>query len=289
MRLLSAVSTLFLIMASQATSAPLPGELAGLNIISGQSGASTIVRLATAATIATPFGPSPSVKTSGSEAAGFALVLQGDEPFVAFGGKLPKEAGGSTFALPLTNVVGMPSWNYDFAKNYEDKLKLPPGTYRLILWGEQDQVRLVLRLDGLSGRTSIHPSRLVRSEVNRPQPRLDVSGSVYSAGSWNAVTTDGVLFNALWIGARAFAAGQFGFCHYTSEDLADAAFLPGCPNADDQGFSNNRRVETTEHTRVLFQGTPAGAAGTHGQGAWWATEAVVEEAGYLSVWIGLTN
>lgn len=114
MRLLRAASALTLFLASQATAAaPAAGDLAGTNIIIGEPGASITVRLAEPATIATPFGPSPSIDATGDGASGFALVLQGQEPLVAFGGKLPKEAGGRTFALPLTNVVGMPSWNYE--------------------------------------------------------------------------------------------------------------------------------------------------------------------------------
>lgn len=276
--------------ASPVAAARTRPSLAGKTTVVASRPASIQVRVPAEATIETPFGATPDVKVEGGgDLVAFALVQEAADPFVLFGGRVPDGADGTEVALPLSNLPERTGWNFDFVKNYGDRTTVPPGNYRLYVFPGKGTARVSLELAGLRGSMTLSPRDAAAFHVDRPAPRLAAPGpakNVYSAGSASELRSTGLIFNTLWLKTAPFVAGQFQFCHYEGEDPLDAgAYAPGCANAKQTSTTNNRRTATEASTRLLFGGKSSLPATRHGQGFWYTTEGVVEDIGYVSLWL----
>jgi hypothetical protein len=291
-RLRLAVATALAALAGAApvSAEPRPLSLAGSTTITASSPASIAVRVPRPATIETPFGRSADVRVvGGGDLVAFALVQEASDPFVLFGGRVPDGAAGTEIALPLSNLPERSGWSYDFVKNYLDETTIPAGSYTLYVFPGDEQASVTLQLDGLRGKTTLRPRGPADFAVSRPDPRLipgGVSRNLYSAGDAHALTGTGLMFNALWMKTDPFVSGQFQFCHYQDEHPAEPVeYAPGCPNATQETTVNDRRTETEATTKLLYGGKSSLPPVRHGQGFWYATQGVVEDLGYVSLWL----
>ncbi|HEX2196863.1 MAG TPA: hypothetical protein VHJ76_08050 [Actinomycetota bacterium] len=283
------ITCLLLGSATPAVATAAPPRLAGQTVIAAARPGSMAISLPAPARVATPFGASDDVSVrGGGNLVVFALVERDEDPFVLLGGRLPRASGAQTFALPLSNLPERSGWSYDFVKNYEDETVVPPGDYTLYVFPDGKPAQITLRLDGLSGKTSVAPRGPADFTVSTPDPRLTAgkTKNLYSAGAAHVLENQGLMFNALWLHTDPFVAGQFEFCHYEGQNPAEPVeYGPGCPNAKQSATLNNRQADMEPSTQLLYGGKSALPPTRHGQGFWYATEGVVTDVGYVSMWL----
>lgn len=274
-----------------ATTRNRPASLRGITSIVGSQGRWMDVSLDRATTVATPFGDSPdlSIRTT---SAFTALVLVGTSETtsetVLIGAKVPPEKDGTTLLAPLPPYPLPGGGNYDFAKTYEDETTLPAGSYRLYLITD-GPTRVRLRLRNLAGRTVLRPEASAPFTFEEPAPTLiGANGqmkNVYSAAAARDLDVRGLLFQSLWLRTRTHVAGQYFLCHRTGPaPIGPADSGPGCPFAE-KAIANDRYMMFEPDTKLLFQGYAGVPAGEHGLGTWFATESIVEDMRYMTLWL----
>lgn len=291
-RLAAAASVFAAVAGANAPVAARPpvAALAAVTTVRTATPASIAVRVPSPATIETPFGGSGDVRvTGGGDFVAFALVQEASDPFVLFGGRVPDGAAGTEIALPLSNLPERSGWSYDFVKNFGDATTIPAGSYTLYVFPGDEPAKVTLRLEGLLGRTTLRPRGDADFVVGSPGPRLlaaEVARNVYSAGESHVLDGTGLMFNSLWMKTAPFVAGQFQFCHYEDVNAAEPVeYAPGCPNAKQQSTVNNRTMATESTTKLLYGGKSSLPPVRHGQGFWYAAEGVVEDLGYVTLWL----
>jgi hypothetical protein len=203
-----------------------------------------------------------------------------------FGGRLPNGSAATEFLMPLGR------WNYNFAKFYDDRLELPAGDYRLYILPDGGRATVTLRFRGLSRSIALGISHESDYTLEFPDTRLlgaSEQGNVYWGGASNALRERGLIFNALWLRANPYVGGQFQFCHYGIEPAEPTAYGPGCPAGTDgfgqMGVANDRTLSSSRTTKLFLEGFPGLRPSDNGQGVWYATESLVEEASYLALWL----
>ena len=235
------------------------------------------------AMIRTPWGPNPDIHVKGKgRFVAFALVPESPKSEIVFGGRFPNEAEAMDFVMPLNR------FNFDFAKWYDGELELAPGRYDLYLIPDRSPVTITLRLHGLQGTTTVSPSTPVDSELAFPPSRLrgttGENENVYWGGHDYDLKREGILFNALWLRTTFHLSGQYQFCYYERvKPIEPVAYAPGCLVDGRIGLANDRYVMASPDTKLLFEGFGVVKPGPYGLGVWYATQSVVEEAGYLTL------
>lgn len=266
-------------------------KLQGVTTIIGNGGQWMDVTLDHEVGVETPFGDTPdlAVKASG-DFTGLVLVGKSKETAetVLLGAKIPSGKGGTTFLAPLPPYPLPGGGNYDFVKTYEDETILPAGEYRLYLLAS-GPARVRLRLNGAPGRTILRPRGLAPFVFEEPLPSLiganGQARNVYSANAAHELDSPGLLFHSLWLRTKAHLGGQYFLCHRTGPPPVEPADSgPGCPFAE-KAIANDRYMMLEPDTKLLFQGYAGVPAEEHGLGTWLATESVVEDMRYMTLWL----
>ena len=121
--------------------------------------------------------------------------------------------------------------------------RLEAGKYALFLFTDGAPVEVTLRFEGLSGRTTLRPSRAIDTNLTMPEVRFNAPGNIAYADETKVHYQGfkGFAFQVLRISGELSPAARFGHCVYATEPLLPptlAYITPGCPG----GLS----VETTE-------------------------------------------
>lgn len=265
-------------------------SLKGRNIIEFSESASISVFIPRDVEVDTPAGNSAAVSVERStDLTGFVLVQRdASEPLVVIGGRLPTAAGERDFVMPISNFPDNSGQNLEHFKNYPDATPVPAGEYELFVFSESGGGKIRLNLNGLKGTARLFPQQPTDVDIQRPEPRAlggaGTTNNLYSGGSSTELASGGLLFSALWLEHGGYIGGQFGFCHYEGgSEVEPLVFVPGCPNGRASAISNNRMVQATPGIRTQMIGWSSLPPGLHAQGAWYAAEAMVDHAGYVTV------
>jgi hypothetical protein len=263
------------------------GALAGTTRIQGNSPGAIDVTLPADATVATPFDSSPDLNVSGQGRL-VGLVLRGADGTTLLGARFP-EKDGAQFLMPVP-AYPAPGGNFEWIKFYADETTLPAGNYTLYLLADGAPVDITLRLHGLEGCTTVLPTRPAEYKLSFPPPRLlggaGAVNNVYSAAESNRFADDGLAFQALWIRADMYAAGQYFFCYRPGTPNAEAIDNgPGCLDSENMSFSNDRPLHLSSDTMLLMEGLAPLAKGDHRIGFWYSTESVVTDLHYATLWL----
>jgi hypothetical protein len=265
---------------------------AGTNVIAGAGTGYSLVRIPSKASIGTPFGESSHVSVRAGVNAGFvgfALVAADEQGRVlteggvasgVVGGRLPGSAK-IDFVVPLGGA------QYDFQKFYQDRFVFSPGLYRLYLISGPGRAAVTVKLDGLSGRTTLSPAADARAEIVRPPSTIlpGTTSNLYSGGAHRSLDSAGLMLQALWLRTNPHAAGQFGFCYYGTAPPPDpVAYAPGCPAAE-TSLANDRNFMLEDDIKLFLEAIPLPGEGTYGQGFWYATQSVVTDTDNVALWL----
>jgi hypothetical protein len=274
--------------------APAAPALARTTTIRGTRTAYVDVRLPRAATVRTPFGPSPDIAVSGAgRFVGVALV--GTEArtrqTTLFGGRLP-DAAGTRFLLPIAPYPAVGGGSFEVFKTYGDTATLPAGKYRLYLLTDGRPVTVTLRLAGLAGTAALAPRRPAPYQLAFPAARPaggnGLTTNVYSAGATFDPPSAALLFHALWVDTSAHVAGQYFLCHREGPGgIEPLDHGPGCPEAQQMDFTNDRTPTTEPDGKLHLHGYAPVPDVEHALGFWYATESVVTDVRYVALSLAL--
>lgn len=221
----------------------------------------------------------------------FALVRDSVELFGLLGGRLP--SGGPFFSEdhPIEFLLPLGASG---PVQEEGSFGLPAGDYKLYVITDGAPSEVVLRLDGLTGRTGIRASGDVEFDSELMTTRLDAPGkAVYSAGgSGKFETDDGLIFSYMVIVNRAWVAGEFGRCVWKGEARGPepVSWGPHCPTAEDP------MVETmqygpdefgVENGKGFYSATAGLNAGTYTLSHWYEAASLVDRAASYAFWLDL--
>lgn len=167
---------------------------------------------------------------------------------------------------------------------------LKPGNYRVYVVTDGAPVKIVWRLQALSGASRLSLSEHLRTKIFSPKPRFSLGERSYFT-SGVTVDLDGPAYYDSMLWARTPALGaQFSWCGYGGRqpDNADEAFSPPyCALNDDQGSipfatppRNADSVRYFDHTSD--QGVERGVRSV---GHWFKSNVPVERAGSTHVYL----
>lgn len=110
--------------------------------------------------------------------------------------------------------------------------KLPKGPYLLYLVTDGKPVSVDISIAGLSGSTSLAPTKSVHAGIDQPEEVItETTNTIYSNG--RSIDVDGP--STMWLtmmtmSGEAWAAGSYGHCIYRGEPPPPPiGFAPGCP------------------------------------------------------------
>jgi hypothetical protein len=215
-------------------------------------------------------------------------VLRGADGTTLLGGRFP-ERDGAQFLMPVPPYPS-PGGNFEWIKFYADETTLPAGDYSLYLLTDGAPADITLRLHGLEGCTTVLPTTPAEYKLSFPPPRLLGGGgaakNVHSAAESTRLPGDGLAFHALWVKADMYAAGQYFFCYRPGTPNAEPIDNgPGCLDSEKMSFSNDRPLHLSSDTMLVMEGLAPLSAGDHRVGFWYATESVVTDLRYATVWL----
>jgi hypothetical protein len=207
-----------------------PVVLGAENLVTGSSSGTALVTVPRDATFDGKTGDNPYFRfTGGGRFAGVLLASAGSDlirdgvllfvgryGFCGTPGCTPKEM---TQVLTLSGTDG--------------EAVLPAGNYRLYLVAE-DAASVHMKLDGLSGKTTIVPDGRIDAKVSEPESAISAPRNVaYSSGqAYDFKGAYGFTFKVLSIAGEAWAAGRYGSCIYRGNPPLPrqlAYNAPGCP------------------------------------------------------------
>lgn len=166
---------------------------------------------------------------------------------------------------------------------------LPAGRYRLLLVADGVAVTVRLRLDGLTGSTSLRPvgpaavswQPLVSNVSAGPKPALVAYSA--PAGDLPVSGRGGVLFTVFDVRVTAGDFGERGFCYYQGPP-GDRPYVVGCPGAQNGGGESITGPIVVPHTLRALQVLDGGAAAVTGStGLYYDSVAAVESFDALSL------
>lgn len=222
-----------------------------------------------------PNGAIPNVRISGSgEAVGIALTQYpasdhlDDRFFLAV-----------RFDNCAQRQTDCPQEDRYFNSAFVGRKVIPRGDYLLHLITESAPARVVLRLPGLNGRTTIEPRDSYTLDTNSPEPTSEVSptgGTTYSAGAPYAVGTRGFVLAIVLGRASERTDMEAGICDYVASAPPDgAAYGPHCNELARSGVGARHGAQDVKGFSLsllaAFSSTrslPPNITGERGLGAW---------------------
>ncbi len=285
---------------------PRAPRLGATTIISGSEPAVAFVRVESPATVdvhedfRSARGPSPSISiTGGGRFAGFVLVKETSrdtsENFLIAGRfsdcasrGCASEKKPMNYVSP-SNIAGSPSGFVD----------LDPGRYRLYLIADGTPVRIVLRLDGLEGRSSISPTTPAAVDLRAPSVHVSHNDgpAVWAAGSTYEGGAEGLIVVNMFVESRNLDRVGLGGCVYAypTAPPEEAAYGPHCTalaQALGGGFAftyrppEGPRRESVYLTARLGYGEGSlpfqNLDGRYGVGVWYASNAPIDDSGAMA-------
>lgn len=243
--------------------------LGGTVTLTGRTSGYLDVRLPVAATLAN--GASGASISGGGRWAGFYLTDTRRNGVRLLGGRAEGSRLGP-YMMPLGGVTNAASF------------RLPAGSYRLYLLTDGAPATVTLRLGGLSGRTSVTPSRRVPFDLYTPAAiaMSPGGGNVVVAGAAGALRGPGVAFDFLRTVNSHFQASNTEFCFYTRRPPSTPlAYAPGCP-ADITPVVTVVAPGVGRSEGAVYSASPDLPAGEYAQGFNFASVAVAEGFRYTA-------
>jgi hypothetical protein len=170
-----------------------------------------------------------------------------------------------------------------------DRIDLPPGNYRLYVINDAAPAEITLRLKGLSGETRLTPTRTAEVVVREPQVQLS-SGpleNIYSAGQTDPLRRPTISWTTLWLSGSPSGMSDLGTCLYKGRPPGDErfAYMPGCVSNGARGNRSFTIAGSTWFRETMSTWWPL-EVGEWGQGVYYESSSVVEDAGALNVLVG---
>ncbi|HVL39604.1 MAG TPA: hypothetical protein VM328_09465 [Fimbriimonadaceae bacterium] len=262
--------------------------LGAKNVISGSETAKIRVRVPRTSRLSKPLAGGSGLEVTGGKNGfvGFALVehTTKNKRITFIGGRLPDRVG----LPPLVMGLAGPD-------NSRADLKVPAGDYDLYLITKSPDVKVTLRLDGLTGRKGLRPRDRVTARIATPD--ADYSSSVvdgapknlYSAGADGRTRGSGVVFDALWQQRQAHLNTLNTFCYYQSkpDPLHPAPYAPGCPTTSDRAmFVANDGLVNPQRSQAVHYGGGLTVGPTYlGQGFSVTSAGLLDDLEYVALWL----
>lgn len=278
--------------AASKSSVPAPVSLAGTTIVKGSAITSVPVVLPRNATLATPFGPSPSVSVAGHGRL-VGIVLRGTSTRTdgvnLFAGRVLDVPGAPASAIPVGDYRLGSGGTYHFVKTSKDVTILPAGAYQLYLITEGKPVSVTLRLGGLSGVRTIAPKRpqagLVTTPKSQVLPAAGGSGNLALAKSETTLAARGLALQAIRFRTNAYLGGQYLFCHRNGpDDLPTDSYGPTCLRRDST-VANDRYPQPEPDTQLFLNAWAGVPAGQQSIGFTYLTEAAITDVSSVALWL----
>ena len=264
-----------------------PTTLRARNVISASRSGVMAVRLPTRVSIPTSrLGDVVRVSSRG-RAAGFVLTRSD-----------LANPGRPTLAAMRFTFCGPPACTADDGTSLiashspapNGTLTLSAGSYLLHAVADNGPVTVELRLPGLTGSARLAPRGAMRASVVAPAASVaaNPSGATYFGGSSFDVTGPaGLSFHALRLSARAWSAGNVGYCYYDQAPPATIGYGPGCPSGAFYPAVVDAVAAPVPTVRIYANVAVRDGSGVLGHGMYYATGAVVDRADLLFVRLDL--
>jgi len=134
--------------------------------------------------------------------------------------------------------------------------KIPPGDYRLVLVTDGKPVTMVMKFKGLSGSTTLRPTRRIAVRQMNPDYLPGAVSPVNTLYS-GAVDADidggqGIVLHQFQVTTEVAAQHARSFCLYSGADSAVQQPAPECPGGHGNDFSQT--IVTTEQRYLRMNG-----------------------------------
>ncbi|MBI4729532.1 MAG: hypothetical protein HY775_08545 [Acidobacteria bacterium] len=158
-----------------------------------------------------------------------------DDQTILVAVRVPEDALCGATYCPATPLVATEAWGPGAELVVGEQLPLPAGTYRLYVMAEGGPVSITLRLHGLTGSTSLRPTKPARLFAWDWKPKVPMSPYQLVFSDWATFDIgreqiDGTL---LWrVNSPVLGPNRTQRCFYVTNPDPPVGFLPGCPYAD---------------------------------------------------------
>ena len=167
---------------------------------------------------------------------------------------------------------------------------LSPGKYRFYVVADGAPVKIVLKLDGLSGRTALRLNEPIEANIFSPKPVFhDNINTYFSSGVTSLQEGDRYYESLLWVRTTALG-GVYEWCAHESKRVGskEQSFTPAyCAEHDNQASDPLPFVPDGARSIRYYhlQGDPGLFRGPFSAGHWVKMNAPIERAGSTHVFI----
>jgi hypothetical protein len=209
------------------------------------------------------------------------VLAQNKRGGVAFGA-FREGLGGRSFGVPLRGLdSGLSSWI------------LPAGDYWVYVVADGSPVTATLRLPGLTGSSTLRPTRSVDALLVEPPSTLTPSpaGPAFSAGGSHQTKATSFYVSSLTARTTAIAASHSYRCFYEQRPLGPAPWLPRCPaSTGGTTFATSFTAlylppSTSGGTLLGYAWGPSAPPGEYHHGAGIVTAGVLTDAQFLELYL----
>jgi hypothetical protein len=247
-----------------------PAELCGVTTIEGDAAGVLNVTLTRSATIEPEIGVTGGIQIEGSGPfAGVALIE--DPPST--------QARGFVAAKAATESTGNTFIGFDLLEDCSP-CTVPAGKYRLYLLASGGHVSVTLELEGLSGTTSLAPTRPTGFEAQEFTRRVELEDNLVAAtaGDTFELSSPGFLYRGIrLVGVDVTGTGVY---ECTTEPL------PGFPPTCVEGNAitgGETWIGERQNPSVIVSGLVP--PNRYSQGAWFASPVPPSKVDTLGVWL----
>lgn len=284
---LAATTALTAPTASAAGAPRLAGTFAGTTVLTASRPVAGDVVVPRDARVDTPFGATPDVTATGTGRVA-TFVLNGADRRTAgrtfVGGAGPD---GVAFFMPLVTFPVPEATGFENVKTFDDVTTIPAGRYRLYVIPDGATARIVLRLDGLRGATTIAPTAPAVAAVTSDADAAAVPPSSVATYLPHRMRGDGLVLQVLSVRMDLTAAWQLVMCHDTPGSDGDPPVWssPGCPDGDEHIVNNQRFPDVNPDVKQFVQVFGGLPAGDHAVSTVFSAEGLARDLRHAAVWL----